>query len=359
MEIDRRDFLTGLGAAIAMTGFAAPARAEGGAFLGCRRRGGRFEAAICDARGRDIAAVPLPARGHGGAVSPDGRRMAVFARRPDRFAVVIDAADPAEPLVVHPPEGRHFYGHGFFSADGARLYATENDYDRARGVLGVYDAADGFARLGEIETHGTGPHQTLLMPDGRTAIVANGGIETHPDFPRRKLNLPSMEPSIAAIDIVTGKLLDQAALPEDLHRLSLRHIARAGEEIWVGGQYQGAAAAQAPLVGVYRPGAGLTMLDAPGGLYASMKDYCGSVAASPDGASVVVTSPRGGIAHVWDTASREVVASERIADVCGAAAVDGGFLLSDGRGRLWRGGVRVAHRDDVAWDNHLVTLPAA
>ena len=36
-------------------------------------------------------------------------------------------------------EGRHFFGHGVFSPDGKLLYATENDFEAARGVIGVYD----------------------------------------------------------------------------------------------------------------------------------------------------------------------------------------------------------------------------
>ena len=50
-----------------------------------------------------------------------------------------------------------------------------------------------FARVGEFPTHGVGPHELLLLGDGRTLAVANGGIETHPDFGRAKLNIADDE----------------------------------------------------------------------------------------------------------------------------------------------------------------------
>ena len=51
----------------------------------------------------------------------------------------------------------------------------------ARGVIGVYDATDGFRRIGEFDTYGIGPHEMLLTPDGDDA----GGRQwRHRDPPR-------------------------------------------------------------------------------------------------------------------------------------------------------------------------------
>ncbi len=103
-------------------------------------------------------------------------------------------------MTIQSVAGRHFFGHGVFSPDGALLYATENDFDNAAGMVGIYDARSGFARIGEFPTHGVGPHELLLLGDGRTIAIANGGIETHPDFGRAKLNLPTMKPSFVLVD---------------------------------------------------------------------------------------------------------------------------------------------------------------
>ena len=127
------------------------------------------------------------------------------------------------PLTISSAEGRHFFGHGVFSPDGALLYATENDFDNAAGMVGVYDATDGFRRIGEFPTHGVGPHELLLMADGRTLAIANGGIETHPDYGRAKLNISTMKPSFVLIDRCDGDLTGSMNWRAGQHQLSIRH----------------------------------------------------------------------------------------------------------------------------------------
>src|SRR5690606_31025455 len=135
---------------------------------------------------------------------------------------------------------RHFFGHGVYTPSGHLLFATENDYAAGRGVLGVYDASEAgaYQRVAEFPTGGIGPHEVVLMPDGRTLCVANGGILTHPDYGKLELNLDSMRPSLSYVDARDGRLLEQVFLPEELHRLSLRHMALdASGCVWVGCQY--------------------------------------------------------------------------------------------------------------------------
>lgn len=81
----------------------------------------------------------------------------VFARQPGTFAVVFDHSGRDAPQTIASIAGRHFFGHGVFSPDGALLYATENDFDNAAGVVGVYDARAKFSRVGEFPTYGMTP----------------------------------------------------------------------------------------------------------------------------------------------------------------------------------------------------------
>ena len=148
----------------------------------------------------------------------------VFARQPGTFAVVFDHSGRDAPLTIASITGRHFFGHGVFSPDGALLYATENDFDNAAGVVGVYDARAKFNRIGEFPTYGMGPHELLLLGDGRTIAIANGGIETHPDYGRAELNIATMKPSYVLVDRVTGDLIEKHELPAALHQLSIRHM---------------------------------------------------------------------------------------------------------------------------------------
>ncbi len=84
-----------------------------------------------------------------------------------------------------------------------------------------------------------------------------------------------------------------------------------------------------------------------------MRQYVGSVAVSRDGARIAATSPVGGRMLVFDVATRNLVATRDIADVCGVAGDGGDFFVSDGRGRLWRGDTLLSQDPAVAWDNHL------
>ncbi len=356
MAIDRRALLLGLGAsgALAVTPFAR-AKTQA-AFVACCKNGdGSFAAVILDADANLLFTEALDARGHDAAIRPDGEAAVVFARRPGRFALVLDLPNHRRVAAFSAPDDRHFCGHGFFSGDGRLLFATENDFEQARGVLGVYDVAAGYRRIGELDSGGVGPHEALLLRDGHMAIIANGGIATHPDYPRQKLNLANMAPSIAVVDIVTGEVAEIATLPPELHQLSIRHMAAAGDgTIWFGGQYEGPAQDAVPLVGRYRPGGAITLIDAPPALYRSMRHYIGSVAVSRDGARIATTSPRGGRAIIWDAATRTPIESRAIADVCGAAPAANGFVLSDGQGGVRQPGGERMH--PLAWDNHLTAI---
>src|SRR5690606_23793340 len=137
------------------------------AYLAARRRAGHHEAVVLDVEGREARVLPMPARGHSFAIDAARQRAVAFGRQPGYFALAFDLRGLSAPVALEPAAGRHFFGHGAYSADGRLLFATENDYEAGQGVLGVYDAGPGgaYRRLGEISTGGIGPHEVVLMPD--------------------------------------------------------------------------------------------------------------------------------------------------------------------------------------------------
>src|SRR5690606_2346530 len=183
--IDRRHFLraagAGFAAALAPAAWARTLAADAVFATAFVRRDGSYGAAVLSEAGKVLHTVDLPDRGHDVTFDPVSGRSVVFARQPGTFAMVFDHKGREEPLTIASLPDRHFFGHGVFSHDGALLYATENDFDNAEGMVGVYDASSGFQRIGEFPTYGMGPHELLLLGDGRTLAIANGGIETHPD----------------------------------------------------------------------------------------------------------------------------------------------------------------------------------
>ena len=90
-------------------------------------------------------------------LAPDGRTAVVFARRPGRFALVLDLERGRAIERFSTPPGRHFCGHGFYAPGGRLVYATENDYEAERGVLGVYDTSAGGAGSASWTRTGSAP----------------------------------------------------------------------------------------------------------------------------------------------------------------------------------------------------------
>lgn len=355
MDLTRRHFAV-LCAGLGVAPLSPLASASGApSFLSAYRDpAGTFGVAALDDAGTVLFTEALPARGHDTVVSPDQRWAVTFARRPGRFALVIDLHRQEPAFAFEAAPGRHFYGHGFFSPDGRLLYATENEYEGERGLLGIYDVAGGYVRTGAFETHGIGPHEALLLRDGTTIAVANGGILTHPDFPRQKLNLASMAPSISYLNRETGDLLEQVSLPAGMNQLSIRHMTQAGDgSIWFGGQYEGAPTDAVALVGRHQRGGEITLISLPEDERAALRQYVGSIKSSADGEQIALTSPRGGLAIILGAQNQAVLDVRAVADVCGVAPERSGFAFSTGRGDI------LASRNaliDVSWDNHLRSL---
>jgi hypothetical protein len=318
---------------------------------------------LFDASGEIVARFELPSRGHGATFNASAQHAVLFARRPGTYAIVIDVAGRRAAQLIKSRGDRHFYGHGCFSADGRLLYATENDFDNERGVIGVYDALDEYRRVGELPSHGIGPHEVVFMPDGKTLAVANGGILTHPSAPRIKLNIAGMAPSLALVKASDGELLAMHRVPEELHKLSIRHLAVNHQGVVAAAmQWQGPELETPPLVGIWSPGEGLRLTSAPAGMQRAMRNYCGSVAFAADGRHFIVSSPRGNILTEWRIDGK-FKRSFKLRDGCAVAPrPDGGFLATGGTGDIVavqkQGGIltHLARHTDMMWDNHMATL---
>ncbi len=361
---------------------------------GARQGPDDYVAVVFDDQARRIASIPLSARAHGAASHRATQQACLFARRPGLYLHAFDRRFPEQYRTVKPVGGRHFYGHGSYSADGALMYATENDYDAQRGVLGIYDTTAGYRRLGEMETGGTGPHEVVRIPGSPMLVVANGGIHTHPDTGREKLNIDTMEPSLTVVDSRNGRLLARHVLPPEWHQVSLRHLAvDADGNVWFAGQYEGHESTVAGLAGVIhidrslrsfsrgRSTKGLSLVELPADLQLRTSHYLSSVAVA--GEHALFTSSKGGLMFKVDRVSARLVETLSVRDCSGVSAVsppsgqaaDGDVskdsadtltgmasataLLTSGTGEILTlsddGTMSLAmHR--VQWDNHVYAI---
>lgn len=295
---------------------------------------GQYGARVLTDRGDTLLEVALPIRGHDVSYSADAGRAVVFARRPGTMAVVFDPAGQAAAQILTTPEDRHFFGHGAFSADGRLLYATENDFAAGTGKIGIYDVAGGYRRIGEYDTYGVGPHEMLLMPDGKSFVIANGGIETHPDYGRAELNLETMDPSLCFVDARDGHLIGQLRLDAGLHRLSIRHLAvDAAGRVWFGCQFRGQG--EVPdVVGFATADGDIRLIDLGADERGRLAGYVGGLAMSRDGETLAVSSPVGGSVLCLDTRTQAVVDRLDLPVTCGVAPDAQGFLATNGKGML-------------------------
>jgi hypothetical protein len=359
--IDRRDFLKAAGvtflSSLAPSAFADTLAADAVFATAYQRRDGAYGAAILSEAGKILHTIDLPDRGHDITFDPVSGHSVVFARQPGIFFVAFDHAGRKPPVTVQSAPGRHFFGHGVFSPDGALLYATENDFDNAAGIVGVYDAKNGFARIGEFPTYGVGPHELLLLGDNRTIAVANGGIETHPDFGRAKLNLPTMKPSYVLVDRETGDLIEKHELPPELHQLSIRHMdTDETGAVWFGCQHEGPATERPALVGRAVRGKDLQSIEMPETVLAGFRNYIGSVAANHDAGTIAVTSPQGNSYAVIEAATSKVVAVEQLTEVCGVAPDHAGFIVTTGTGMIVEPDGKSSGDAEHVWDNHVLRI---
>ncbi|NNM73401.1 DUF1513 domain-containing protein [Enterovirga aerilata] len=373
--IERRTFLAQLGATLA-AGMAAGS-ARGGilppVFISAAMRSSDRDGAAVNAfdlDGRLLFSTRLPERGHDATARPHAAEIVVFARRPGNWAAVIDRATGTVRQVITSPPGRHFFGHGAFSPDGRLLYATENLIATGEGVLGIYDAAAGYLRVGEMPTHGLGPHDLGLLPDG-AMLVANGGTRTQPETGREILNPDSMRPSLAVVDLEGGEPRHVVELGRNLRGLSIRHLAIASDgQAAFACQWEGSPDEGPPLVGLFDPEAGARFLDMPEDDLAALDNYVGSVALSAGESLIAATSPKGGTVAFWDRASRRYLGRKRLPDVCGVAPALGQpsgselFVVTSGHGGAYLAGAGPRGPDRFgdaalgreAWDNHVLAL---
>lgn len=310
----------------------------------------------------------IPSRGHGFTISQQGH-IAAIARRPADFCLILDRSG-SKLIEFSAQDGRHFYGHGVFDANGDYLYLTENDFEQARGVIGIYDAHNNYQQVGEFESYGVGPHMIQLDNTGNHLIVANGGIETHPNSGRKKLNLTSMQPSLVFIDLQSGELIRKAQFDSQYHKNSIRHFSVAADNtIYIGLQNEGDDTSAALLAKLSPSSTMIKKLELTEIETTQLNNYVGDICLDQSQQFLVASSPYGDTLLIKSLVNNQHSQIE-VTDVCALSktTVDGQFVVSSGDGVIYLLKVRDAESmqtDLIAmanfageqhWDNHIFVI---
>lgn len=336
---------------------------------------------IIDLKTGEVSQVPVPLRGHSVVQHPTNPDLVVvLAQRTQRregHALPLPGTDSCEvslseqrvTRVFRCDEGRHFYGHGAYTSDGAVLFTTENDFGgEGNGILTVRDAGT-LQSLGRLPTHGIDPHEMRLIQGGRVAIVANGGEKTHPDYPYIVLNPDDHESTVVWIDMESGQLLDTVKLPGS--RYGLRHFDADDDGTLIVAMQDGTTASEGdnmPVAIRYRGGE-LRLLRGPAGLAEQVGHHALSAALLAREGLAVATHPQGGRVTMWDVASGELVRTFEVAAPTGVAVSHDqrGFLVSSATGSLHLVEARAdgaitelgPAEETIQWDSHLTNIVPA
>lgn len=198
--------------------------------------------------------------------------------------------------------GREFYGHSAFSPDGKLWYCTEAETgdESYHGVLAVRDADSLELRDETFPTHGVAPHDCILIDDGDTLVITNGG---------GRLERDDELPCVAYVDVKSGE--KRRLLQFKDKRINAGHIAMTsrGELVCVSAPREGIPTSDPSHLGAisfYDPAKdAVTTADDP--IRARMKGETLSVAINEKTMVVGATNPAGHIVTFWDFRSGKLV----------------------------------------------------
>jgi len=268
----------------------------------------------------DPVRIPMGFFGHGVTPRLDRRHVCVVFEKHGPGCCEIDMDAGRVTRTITTTKDRHFYGHGVFSADGARLYCTESVVgDKSeRGVIAVRDATD-YKLMGTLPSFGHAPHDLHLVDGGKTLVATNGGGRAD----------SSNAPSLVHIDIASGKLVRKRTF--DTARVNAGHVAlaKSGAITVVSAPRRGIESGSDRFLGgvSFRDGDNDTMRTSRHKVARRFKGEVLSVAIDPATGIAATTCPDGGLLAFWDAASGAMMGSVELPKVRGVAiTLDGRYF---------------------------------
>lgn len=250
----------------------------------------RYSLSLVDEEGRLARTLELGFPFHG--FSPDPTQVARIAlfQKKGSGACEIDlvAGKVLRPIETVPE--RLFYGHGVFSADGKVLYSTETVVKSQEGLIVVRDGRS-LAIVGELPSHGKNPHDCLLLDDGKTLAITNGG---------GTLDDAASPPNVAYVDIASTKLLERVTFPDA--RINAGHLAvtRARDLVVVSAPRKGLADTEHGGVTIRAAGGAARTMTEPAATVGKLVGETLSVAVHEPSGVAATTTPDGNVLVFWD-----------------------------------------------------------
>lgn len=272
----------GLGTLVGPTRFdAADARRGGAQFY--------FDVLDQDAPDSAVRGVALDFFAHG--FAPDPKRPGCAAllekRGPGGCFVDLTALEVLQPLELR--DGRHFYGHGCFSADGAWLFDAETELATGEGTICVRDGST-LREVDSFPTHGARPHDCMLVDDGATLAITNGGGPAD----------SGQTPCVTFVDVKSQRLLERFEVQRDDVNTGHMAITADGRFAVVSAPREGLSELKhTGIVSVAARGGALRHVTEPADIVERLVGETLSVCIDAETGTVAATNPHGDLVTFW------------------------------------------------------------
>jgi hypothetical protein len=186
-----------------------------------------------------------------------------------------------------------FYGHGFYLPDGKSFICTERKKNAA-GKLTLRDSGD-FRVLREYPLPGIGPHDSVLMGDGKTVAVACDGAGVVPLAPPFSLEISH----VAYVDLASGNVIATSDCDRD--DLALGHLAVSSQqEVYsLMNRYNDNSGGSSGLFSLGKMGMGMRTCYASKEINERLVEQNLSLALDEKNRRVVVVSPQSNLVTTW------------------------------------------------------------
>ena len=269
----------------------------GGSFVDPKdRKTQRFVFSAVELATARVSLIPTGFLPHGIALDPLRPTRIVAFEKIGPHSVEIDLASGEACREIPPADGRWFYGHGAFSADGKLLYSTETIRAEGRGVVGIRDATS-LDYLGEFPTYGENPHDCELIDSGSVLVITNGGGPAGSD----------MLPSVTYVEIASQRLLEKVDLPDPRFNAGHLAIPEMRGLVVVSAPRKGLAETDLGAVSIRRPGEPLRTMIEPVDVAARMAGEALSVRVHEPSGIAAVTHPLGAMMTFWSLRDARLV----------------------------------------------------
>ncbi|MCB9893003.1 MAG: DUF1513 domain-containing protein [Planctomycetes bacterium] len=279
----------------------------GGGVMADEQGAKAFFTGVIDLDAEKPAARPIEGigfLGHGFTPRLDKPHVVMITEKHGQGCLELDLTGGKVLRKVTPGAGREFYGHSAFSPDGKLWYCTEADTEDGsyNGVLAIRDAQSMELRDQTFPTHGVSPHDCILIDDGATLVITNGGGPVgHADEPA----------CVAYVNVKTGEARKLLKFKND--KINAGHIAMTsrGELVCVSAPRDGIDSASDDWRGAitfYHPDKD-SFVTADDPIRSQMKGETLSVAINEKTMIVAATNPAGNIVTFWDFKTGKLVKS--------------------------------------------------